>query len=196
MLSSKKPIMTDSETSGGKNRKTFYLWRVLALLFVIALSLFIFSIREDAAKLAILGYPGVFLIAFMAYATVVLPAPGLAIIFTLGGVLSNPLGVAIAASLGATAGEISGYLAGFGGQVVAERFDVYQKLTQWMQNHGGITVYILSAIPNPFFDIAGMAAGALKMPIHIFLFWCFLGQTTKMLIFSYLGSGFLSRFFQ
>lgn len=188
--------MTDSETSGGKHHKTFYLWRLLALLLVIALSLFIFSIREDAAKLAILGYPGVFLIAFMAYATVVLPAPGLAIIFTLGGVLSNPLGVAIAASLGATAGEISGYLAGFGGQVVAERFDVYQKLTQWMQNHGGITVYILSAIPNPFFDIAGMAAGALKMPIHIFLFWCFLGQTTKMLIFSYLGSGFLSRFFQ
>lgn len=188
--------MTDSETSGGKNRKTFYLWRILALVFVIALSLFIFSIREDAAKLAILGYPGVFLIAFMAYATVVLPAPGLAIIFTLGGVLSNPLGVAIAASLGATAGEISGYLAGFGGQVVAERFDIYQKLTQWMQNHGGITVYILSAIPNPFFDIAGMAAGALKMPIHIFLFWCFLGQTTKMLIFSYLGSGLLSRFFQ
>ncbi|MCX8061122.1 MAG: VTT domain-containing protein [Anaerolineales bacterium] len=188
--------MSDFTSSSSNNRKTFYLWRVLALLFVIALSLFIFSIREDAAKLAFLGYPGVFLIAFMAYATVVLPAPGLAIIFTLGGVLSNPLGVAIAASLGATAGEISGYLAGFGGQVMVERFEVYQKLTQWMQKHGGITVYILSAIPNPFFDVAGMAAGALKMPLHIFFFWCFLGQTTKMLIFSFLGSGLLGRFFQ
>ncbi len=188
--------MNEPNPSLAKNRKTFYLWRLLALLFVLALSLYIFSIREDAAKLAILGYPGVFLIAFMAYATVILPAPGLAIIFTLGGVLSNPLGVAIAASLGATAGEISGYLAGFGGQVVVERLDIYQKLTQWMQTHGGVTVYVLSAIPNPFFDLAGMAAGALKMPLHIFLFWCFLGQTTKMLIFSFLGSGFLSRFFQ
>lgn len=166
------------------------------MIVVIALSLFIFSIRQDAAKLAYLGYPGVFLIAFMAYATVILPAPALAIIFTFGGILSNPFAVAIAASLGATAGEVSGYLAGFGGQVVIERLDIYQKLTLWMQNHGAITIYVLSAIPNPFFDIAGMAAGALKMPIHIFLVWCFLGQTTKMLLFSYLGSGFLSRFFQ
>ncbi len=188
--------MSDPPSTPVPNRKQFYLWRILALLFVIALSVFIFSIREDAAKLAILGYPGVFLIAFMAYATVVLPAPGLAIIFTLGGILSNPLGVAIAASLGATAGEISGYLAGFGGQVVVARLELYQKLTFWMQKHGPITVFVLSAIPNPFFDIAGMTAGALKMPFHIFFLWCLLGQTVKMLIFAYLGSGFLSRFFQ
>ncbi|PWH16215.1 MAG: hypothetical protein DDG59_10080 [Anaerolineae bacterium] len=188
--------MNESAPTHSTNRKRYYLWRILAILAVISLSLFIFSIRQDAAKLAILGYPGVFLIAFMAYATVILPAPALAIIFTFGGVLSNPLAVALAASLGATAGEISGYLAGFGGQVVVQRFDIYERLTLWMQKHGGITVYVLAAIPNPFFDVAGMAAGALKMPLHIFLFWCFLGQTTKMLIFAYLGSGFLSRFFQ
>lgn len=188
--------MNNLPSSAAKKSKQYLLWRILALIGVIALSLFIFSIRQDATKLAFLGYPGVFLIAFMAYATVILPAPALAIIFTFGGVLSNPLAVALAASLGATAGEISGYLAGFGGQVVIERLDLYQKLTAWMQHHGAATIYLLSAIPNPFFDIAGMAAGALKMPLPIFLLWCFLGQTTKMLIFSYLGSGFLSRFLQ
>lgn len=186
--------MHESAPNSTKNRKAYYLWRILALVAVIGLSLFIYSVREDAAKLAFLGYPGVFLIAFMAYATVILPAPALAIIFTFGGVLSNPLAVAIAASLGATLGEISGYLAGFGGQVMVERFDIYQKLNFWMQKHGSITVYVLSAIPNPFFDIAGMAAGALRMPLFNFLFWCFLGQTTKMLIFSYLGAGFFNRF--
>lgn len=186
--------MNESGLNSTQNRKKYYLWRILALIVVIGLSLFIFSIREDATKLAYLGYPGVFLIAFMAYATVILPAPALAIIFTFGGVLSNPLAVAIAASLGATLGEISGYLAGFGGQVMVERLDIYQRLTFWMQKHGSITVYVLSAIPNPFFDIAGMAAGALRMPLPSFLFWCFLGQTTKMLIFSYLGSGFINRF--
>jgi len=186
--------MNESAPNSIKNRKQYYLWRILALMAVIGLSVFIFSIREDAAKLAFLGYPGVFLIAFMAYATVILPAPALAIIFTFGGVLSNPLAVAIAASLGATLGEISGYLAGFGGQVMVERLDIYQKLTLWMQKRGSITVYVLSAIPNPFFDIAGMTAGALKMPLSSFLFWCFLGQTTKMLLFSYLGSGFFNRF--
>ncbi|MCS6908549.1 MAG: VTT domain-containing protein [Anaerolineales bacterium] len=186
--------MSNPPPNQAQSRSRFYLVRILALLFVLALSAFIFSIRQDAAKLAFLGYPGVFLIAFMAYATVILPAPALAIIFTFGGVLSNPLAVAISASLGATLGEISGYLAGFGGQVVIERLDIYQRLTFFMQRHGPITVYILSAIPNPFFDLAGMAAGALKMPLHVFLFWCFLGQTTKMLIFSFLGAGLLSRF--
>jgi uncharacterized membrane protein YdjX (TVP38/TMEM64 family) len=173
----------------------YLLWRILAILFVIALSLAIFHFRDQASRFSYLGYPGVFIISFMAYATVILPAPGLAIIFTMGGVLANPFLVALAASLGATAGELSGYLAGFGGQVVAERTEIYQRLTLWMQKNGPLTILVLSAIPNPFFDVAGFIAGALKMPVKSFIFWCWLGQSIKMLIFAYAGSGLLNRFF-
>jgi uncharacterized membrane protein YdjX (TVP38/TMEM64 family) len=164
--------------------------RIVALLVVIALSVFIYSIRDRAEDLAIYGYPGIFLIAFLSYATVLLPAPGVAVVFAMGAVF-HPVGVALAAGTGAALGEISGYLAGFSGQAVIERADIYQRLTRWMQKNGPITVFLLSAIPNPFFDLAGVAAGALKLPLLKFLLWCWLGETTKMLIFAYAGASWL-----
>lgn len=167
--------------------------RVLALLAVIAISVYIYSIRDQAEKLAVYGYPGIFILSFLAYATVILPAPGVAVVFAMGAVF-NPLGVALAAGAGAALGETTGYLAGFSGQAVIERYDIYEKMTRWMVKNGPLTILILSAIPNPFFDLAGIAAGALRMPWKRFLFWCFTGETFKMLIFAYAGSTTLSRF--
>ena len=66
------------------------LFRILALLAVIAISVYIFSIRDQAEKLAVYGYPGIFLLSFMAYATVILPAPGVAVVFTMGAIF-NPI---------------------------------------------------------------------------------------------------------
>jgi len=167
--------------------------RIVALLVVIALSVFIFSIRDKAQELAIYGYPGIFLVAFLAYATVLLPAPGTAVIFTMGAVF-NPLGVALAAGLGAALGELSGYLAGFSGQAVFEKARVYETLIKWMNKNGPLTVLILSAIPNPFFDVVGVIAGGLKMRIGSFFLWCLIGETIKMLFFSFAGANVLKWF--
>ncbi len=160
--------------------------RLLALAFVIALSVTIFLLRDQAVWLARFGYPGIFFLALLSYATVLLPAPGIAVVFSMGGVL-NPLGVALAAGAGAALGELSGYLAGYSTQVVAERVEIYQRLVQWMKKNGPLAVFLLAAIPNPLFDLAGAAAGSLKMPYQQFLLWCWLGQTVKMLVFAYLG---------
>jgi membrane protein YqaA with SNARE-associated domain len=163
------------------------LARILALIAVIAISVYIYSIRDRAEELAVYGYPGIFLLAFLAYATVLLPAPGVLVVFSMGGIF-HPVGVALAAGAGAALGEISGYMAGFSGQAVIERANVYDRLTGWMQKNGPLTVLFLSAIPNPFFDLAGAAAGILKMPILKFLFWCWIGETIKMLAFAYAGA--------
>ena len=167
--------------------------RIAALLAVILISVYIFSVREQAARLAIYGYPGIFIISFLAYATVILPAPGIAIIFTMGGIF-NPLVVGLVAGAGATLGEMVGYLAGFSGQAVVERAEVYDRLTGWMRKNGALTVFLLALIPNPFFDVAGIIAGILKMSVFKFLFWCWAGETLKMTAFAYLGSSALSRF--
>lgn len=166
------------------------LARIGALLVVIALSVGIYSLRDQVEYLSRYGYVGVFFLAFLSYATVILPAPGVAIVFTLGGVL-NPVGVGLAAGTGAALGEISGYLAGYSGRAVFERADIYQRLSQAMRKNGPLVVLVLSAIPNPLADLSGVAAGALKMPLSRFLFWCWLGETAKMLVFAYAGSGLL-----
>ena len=168
--------------------------RIFALISVIGISIYIFSIRDQAEHLTVYGYPGIFLLTLLAYATVLLPAPGVAVIFTMGAIF-NPLWVALAAGAGAALGEMSGYLAGFSGQAVIERTHVYQRLLSWMKKNGPLTILILSAIPNPFFDLAGVSAGALKMPLVRFLFWCWLGETIKMSIFALAGSFSLNKLF-
>jgi len=178
-----------------KSKLGVNLLRLLALIVVVAISVYIFSIRDQAEQLAKYGYPGIFLLSFLAYATVLLPAPGVAVVFSMGSVF-NPLGVALAAGAGAALGEISGYLAGFSGQAVIERADMYQRLSGWMQKNGPLTVLLLSAIPNPFFDLAGAVAGALKMPIYKFLFWAWIGETIKMLLFAYAGYASIGWFLQ
>jgi len=161
--------------------------RVVALLIVIAISIFVFSIRDRVQEFAALGYPGVFLIALLANATVLVPAPGVALIFALGNIL-DPLPVGLAAGLGGALGELSGYLAGFSGQAVVERADIYARMQPWVEKYGGWAILVLSAVPNPFFDLAGVAAGVSKMPMARFLFFCWIGQTIKMTIFAYAGA--------
>ena len=175
-----------AETATIKNRR-LVIARWLSLLGVIAISIVIFSLRDRAEQLAIYGYPGIFLLSFLAYATVILPAPGMWIVVAMGAFF-HPLGVALAAGSGAALGELSGYLAGFSGQAVVERAELYNRLSFWMQKNGPLTIFVLAALPNPFFDLAGIAAGALKMPIRRFLFWCWIGETVKMLYFSYAGA--------
>ena len=170
------------------------LARIMALFVVIGLSIFIFTLRDQAEQLAIYGYPGIFVLSFMAYATVLLPAPGVAVVFTMGSIF-NPIGVALAAGTGATLGELSGYLAGFSGQAVVERVEVYERLTRWMKKNGSLTIFLLAAIPNPFFDLAGLAAGSLKMPVVRFFIFCWMGEVVKMGIFAFAGASALNILF-
>lgn len=170
------------------------LARIMALFVVIALSVFVFSIRDQAEELAVYGYPGIFVLSFLAYATVLLPAPGVAVVFTMGSIF-DPVGVALAAGTGAALGELSGYLAGFSGQAVVERADMYERLTRWMKKNGSLTIFLLAAIPNPFFDLAGVAAGSLKMPVVRFFIFCWMGEVVKMAIFAFAGASTLNNLF-
>ena len=160
--------------------------RILALSAVVAITVYIFSIRERVEQFAAFGYPGIFLIALLANATVLLPAPGVAVIYAMGAIF-NPLGVGLAAGTGGTIGELSGYLAGFSGQAVVERMDAYNRIKPWVVKYGGWAIMVLSAIPNPFFDIAGIAAGIAKMPIQTFLLFTWIGQLIKMTLFALAG---------
>jgi membrane protein DedA with SNARE-associated domain len=162
------------------------LLRVLALFAVIGITIFVFSIRDRVEQFAVLGYPGIFLIALLANATVLLPAPGVALIYAMGAIF-NPFAVGLAAGTGGALGELSGYLAGFSGQAVVERTDIYHRVQPWVEKYGGWAILVLSAIPNPFFDIAGIAAGIAKMPLRTFLLFTWIGQLIKMTLFALAG---------
>jgi len=174
-----------------KNKTWLTVARILAILVVIALTVFIYSIRDEAEELAVYGYPGIFLLSFLTNATVLLPAPGIAVVFAMGAIF-NPFYIALAAGAGGALGELSGYLAGFSGQAVIEQTNIYERFHGWIERNGFPAVLILAAIPNPFFDAAGIAAGILKMPLIRFLVAVWIGVTIKMFLFAWIGSTSLS----
>lgn len=187
-----QPIQPASKMHASLNKaKTSNFWtntlRVLALLVVIGITVLIYVIRDHVKDFAALGYPGIFLIAMLANATVFIPAPGAAVVFAMGSIF-NPLGVALAAGTGGALGELSGYLAGFSGQAVVENTELYNRIRPWVKKYGGWTILVFSAVPNPFFDIAGIAAGVAKMPLWQFLLFGWIGQIIKMAIFAFAGA--------
>jgi membrane protein YqaA with SNARE-associated domain len=158
-------------------------------LFALTISVLIFLYRDRVAEFASYGYLGLFLVSVVGNATILLPVPSLAATFVAGGIL-NPLLVGVVSGAGMAIGELSGYLAGYGGSAIIAVEDQgrYQRLESWMRRYGALTIFVLSVIPNPLFDLAGIAAGALHYPVWRFLLVCFLGKTVKGLVLAFAGA--------
>jgi membrane protein YqaA with SNARE-associated domain len=159
---------------------------VLALLLSLSIILLITRLEGQIQSLKGYGYLGAFVIGFLGNATVILPAPSLAFTTALGGVL-NPLLVGLAAGAGEALGEITGYLAGISGKTIIENRTRYETVKGYMDRYGGWVFFVLAAIPNPLFDIAGIAAGVVRFPLWKFLLSAWVGKTLKAILFA--GAG-------
>jgi membrane protein YqaA with SNARE-associated domain len=162
----------------------------LALLLSLAIVLLVAVLRKQVKELEGYGYLSAFVVGLVGNATVVLPAPSLAFTVALGGVL-NPLLVGLAAGAGEALGEMTGYLAGISGKRIVRDQERYLEVQRQMDRYGGWVFFILAAIPNPLFDIAGIAAGTLRFPVWKFLLSAAAGKTLKAMLFAGAGRQFL-----
>ena len=164
--------------------------RILALLVVIAISVILTLERDRIGEMPVYGYPAVFLVSLLGNASLILPAPSFVIAFVAGSAL-NPVAVGIVAGLGASLGEMTGYLAGFSGNVAVNRRPTYQIIKRWMDKSGTLVIFLLGAIPNFFFDIGGIIAGAVRMPVWRFLLAAWAGKSIRMTIIALTGNYWL-----
>jgi membrane protein YqaA with SNARE-associated domain len=160
--------------------------RLVAIAVAVVITAGIFLGWEQFDKLGAVGYPAVFLGSLISNATLILPAPGFALVIAAGSTL-NPLLVGVIAGLGAAIGELTGYLAGYGGAIVVHKRPLYQRMEAGMKRWGPLAVFFLAAIPNPAFDIAGITAGALRMPVWQFLLAAWLGKSLRFILLAALG---------
>ncbi|MFQ5577748.1 MAG: YqaA family protein [Anaerolineae bacterium] len=161
--------------------------RMLAVAFAVGLTVAIIAARDTIEQYAAYGYPGVFIISVLGNATIILPAPSYAIVFAVGGAL-NPYLVGVISGIGAALGELTGYLAGFGGRGVIENKKIYRQLAGLMSRRGAWIIFALAAIPNPMFDVGGMLAGALNMPWWKFLGAAAAGKTIRFTLLALWGA--------
>lgn len=167
---------------------TLRLIRVLAVVAVIALSLLIVLYGNQLVGLGAYGYPGLFLLNLLASATLILPAPGLALALAAGATL-NPYFVGLVVGSGSTLGELTGYIAGASGRGMVENDPSYPRVRRWMGQYGLWVIFVLSLVPNPIFDVAGIVSGTMRIPVWKFLgaTWC--GKIIKSTLVALAGAG-------
>jgi membrane protein DedA with SNARE-associated domain len=103
------------------------------------------------------------------------------------GAVFNPWLVGIVGGVGQALGELSGYLVGYSGHTLVDENPTYQRLVGWMRRHGMLTVFVLALIPNPIFDLGGIAAGALRFPVWKFLLSVTAGKVIRNIGFALAG---------
>lgn len=150
------------------------------------------------------GYGGLFLVSLLRAASVLLPMPGSGLAFAAGGFLSPvwgipaPILVGVVAGLAESIGEFTGYGAGMSGTRMLDRRRIYQRIRGWIQKRAFITMFVMSLTPSPVFDIAGIAAGATRVPIRVFYPAILLGKTTRAIMLAtagFYGIGLLEKIF-
>lgn len=167
---------------------------ILTVLLTVAITISIFYLYRtypewfEAETLKKWGYFGAFLISLISSATIILPVPGIVALFALGTTL-NPVLVGLAGGTGATIGEITGFLAGYGGRgMIQKKGRTYTMVENWMKRWGSWAVFAFAAAPLPLFDVAGLVAGALGYPAWKFLLVAWPGKCIKYVILVLVGA--------
>jgi membrane protein DedA with SNARE-associated domain len=157
-----------------------------------------------------LTYAGVFVVNFLLTAHVA-PVPGVsalgqAVIIRQASARELPWLVGIAGGLGMGLAEVVPYFVGGLGSDVS---DVYEEklpdiVTRWaeriarpiawmMRHFAEVTLFVLSAVPNPFYEVAGLSAGATRVHFLRFIIPTVAGKLVRGLLLAYIGArlGFL-----
>jgi len=152
------------------------------------------------------GYLGAFVISIFGGATIIIPVPMLAVVFALGGVMKYTWLVGISASIGETIGALTIYMTGHGaGAAINTRINngnpgrlqsIYIKVMDFVKRRGGLAIFLVSSVVNPFFYPTALTAGATGFGVKKFIPICFAGKTIKAMTVSYAGYYGLKGLFQ
>jgi membrane protein YqaA with SNARE-associated domain len=188
----------------------------LGIMFVVLVPSLIllflpFWVDLDENRFKGLGYAGIFIANLVSTITVVIPVPGLTAagqaLIVSGGKNLSPIPVGIVGGAGMALGEVTAYVTGAVGREFAEGRRVggpswFRRAVEstirgigWLMAHYGmLTLFVLSAIPNPLFEIAGLTAGSIRMKFWRFMLAVAAGKIVRGLILAFLGAyslGFL-----
>ena len=183
--------------SGYLNKIRKNRWVKLAALFLILIAIsfglavlfnrLLHPLEQRIQDFAWLAYLIVFGTSLLSNLTVIAPvAVGAAVMMTAAD-FYHPVVVALFAAAGGTLGELGGYYAGsLGKKVLANEYpEAYDRVAGWVDRYGMWAISFLAFQPIIPFDIAGLVAGASKMPAPKFVLACFLGKFPKYIILVY-----------
>jgi len=197
----------EERLSGNRRAQVAIALGVMVVVLIPSLVLLFLPIWVDLGEERFkgLGYAGIFIANLVSTITVVIPVPGLtaagqALIIS-GGKNLSPIPVGIVGGAGMALGEVTAYAAGAVGREFAEGRHVggpswfrravestIQGIGWLMVHYGMLTLFVLSVIPNPLFEVAGLTAGSVRMNFWRFMLSVTAGKILRGLILAFLGA--------
>ncbi|MBI4286425.1 MAG: VTT domain-containing protein [Chloroflexi bacterium] len=176
-------------------RLAMLLASLIAISFVLAylLQRLFTHLQIGTDGLAWIVYLSLFLVFLVTNLTILAPVPVATAIMIATATQWDPLLVALVSSLGGTFGELSGYYAGYLGKklVIADYITWYERIRGWINKYGFWAIWLIALQPVLPFDVAGLLAGAIKMPLWKFLPSLWTGKFIRYLLLCYAGAGLI-----
>lgn len=174
----------------------------LAVYFVLSITIpdiaspFIIAYNWLLEISKIMGYFGPFIVSLIGNASFLFPIPYMMVTFFLGGFtdtatglfLFDPWLVGIISGLGATIGEMSGYLLGYGGRRLIDE-DQRNGFSEYIEAHPRATplvIWLLAITPVPD-DFLIVPLGAAKYPWWKVAVPQFIGKSMFMIVAAWAG---------
>lgn len=189
--------ISESATAPGVRRRRLPQesgwWLGLVAVLAITVASFWLALHPDwVVWFGHWGYVGAFIVSMIASATVILPAPGIAVVIAMGNTL-DPYMLGIVSGVGSAVGELSGYIAGATGRALIP--EAQRSRVEWLRTltkrYGPFILGALAALPFPLFDLAGIVAGMLRMRVINFLLAVSLGKSIKYIFLILVGASSL-----
>lgn len=156
---------TERAREGIYSRRYQIALLVGAIVLSVTAAIAAYAIGGESAIMA-LGYPGVFLASLLSAASLFIPLPISSAGIAVGSQLDPPwqippfVMVGLAGGVGSAFGEFTGFMAGRAGHCTISESRAGKFIERQMKRWGGIAVFGVAAVPNPFVDVMGIAAGA------------------------------------
>jgi membrane protein DedA with SNARE-associated domain len=178
---------------------------VLSLSVTIALCVVAIYYKDsliDTGHLAQYGLLGMLIIAFLGgslLSMLAVPVPYWLLVFTLPSILAPqfqlgaPVLVGLISGLGASLGQLLTFMLGCGSRDLSQKLAYrvnrrfYDKAMGWAERHGSLSIFVMSAIINPFHLPMTLAIASLRYPSWKFFIFSLLGNIVKSTVIAFCG---------
>ncbi len=187
------PAPTGGETAAAADEPRINR-RLLAGQFVLLVVAIGASLAAIPFAPLIREYPGpaylaLFLLSIQTGALFMVPGFGWAAIAAYAVAFDQVWIPALIGTSGQVIGEMLSYLLGATASPWIRRRRAYRRVETWIHKWGLLTVFVIAAIPNPLFDIAGAVAGAAGLGWRRFFIASWAGRLIKNVGFAFIGIG-------
>lgn len=172
-----------------KHRRNLVL-AIAGGIFLVAFNIAVYLAPIDYSAFTSFAYVGAFFVTFLANALIAIPIPYIPIVAHIGATAGMPWLVVVLGGLASVLGESVAFVAGRAEEGLVSEHPIYKRVHRVAERPllAGAMLFAFAVPPNPIFDVAGLAAGAVGVPYRVFFVSVFAARLIRLAIIVWLGT--------